>query len=72
MTYFRYRHRPYAPDEEWYTRDLGPVDWARISSDYQSILIMKPFDFGRISVHPTAITSNSAASLLILSQSPAR
>ena len=70
MTYFRYRHRPYAPDEEWYTRHLDAVDWGQVSADYQSLLVMKPFDFARISVHPAEITSNSVASLLSLPQPP--
>jgi hypothetical protein len=71
MTYFRYRHRPYAPDEEWYTRHLDAVEWHQVAADYGFILVMKPFDFKRISVDPVSISSNVAGSLLTLPRPPA-
>lgn len=65
MPYFAYRHRPYAPDEDWY---LGPVaqriDWGAIAASYSYLLVTEPYDPARIALETTTVAQNSAAALL--------
>ena len=43
MIYFRYVHRPYMPDADWYMRGPPLVDWRQIACTYQYILVTRPF-----------------------------
>ena len=65
MKYFRYVHRPEAPDEIWYPshQDLT-VDWPQVSRQYQYLLISKPFDAGRIRIRTRTVAENDTAALL--------
>jgi hypothetical protein len=65
MKYFRYVHRPAAPDELWY-RSGGDrtVDWPQVARQYQYLLIGKPFDADRISIKTHTVAENDAAALL--------
>jgi hypothetical protein len=65
MKYFRYAHRPYAPDELWYQahRDRD-VDWSQVSRQYQYLLITKPFAAARIPIRTRTVAENDAAALL--------
>ncbi len=65
MKYFRYRHRPYAPDEFWYRMRLdNSVDWAQVSRTYPYLLVLKPFEPERIPVRTRTIAENDVAALL--------
>jgi len=65
MKYFRYVHRPYAPDELWYlARWDREVDWAQVSQQYQYLLIVKPFTADRIHLKVHTVAENDAAALL--------
>jgi hypothetical protein len=65
MKYFRYVHRPDSPDEVWYpSHQDRTVDWAQVSRQYQYLLIIKPFDAGRIHIRAHTIAENAAAALL--------
>jgi hypothetical protein len=67
MKYFRYVHRPAAPDELWYHSGFdNTVDWAQVARDYQYLLIMKPFDADRIRIKTRTIAENDAAALLTM------
>jgi hypothetical protein len=69
--YLRYRRRPYAPDEMWYS-NLPPsrVDWETVACEYQYLLVTKPFDPARLAVSTRVTKENSSASLLAI-QKPA-
>jgi hypothetical protein len=65
MKYFRYLHRPYAPDELWYRdRKDSTVDWTEIQREYPYLLVMKPFDAERIRIKTRTLAENDAAALL--------
>jgi hypothetical protein len=65
MKYFRYVHRPVAPDELWYrARWDSTVDWAQVARQYQYLLIIKPFDPDRIRIRTRTVAENDAAALL--------
>jgi hypothetical protein len=65
MKYFRYVHRPYAPEELWYpSLKDGRVDWLQVSRVYQYLLITKPFEPERIRISGRTVAENDAAALL--------
>jgi hypothetical protein len=70
MTYFQYRHLPYAPDDEWYRWMLkgdemgGAVNWNQVSCDYDYLVVTKPFDASLIRVPTVTVASNEVASLM--------
>ena len=65
MKYFRYKSRPYAPDQRWYNVDTPEViDWHAIRCSYEFILIGKPYDPKRIEVPTSAVAENGSAALL--------
>ena len=73
MTYFRYRHRPYAPDGQWYRAAhhavtsadaTGAIDWNQIACDWDYLLVTMPFDPSFIRVPYRSVASNWAATLL--------
>jgi hypothetical protein len=65
MKYFRYVHRPAAPDELWYrARWDSTVDWVQVARQYQYLLIIKPFDPDRIRTRTRTVAENDAAALL--------
>jgi hypothetical protein len=66
MEYFRYRHRPYAPDETWYVESGEGVDWSAIAGSYAFLLVMKPYDPARIPLATTPVFENASAALLSL------
>ena len=67
MKYFRYRNRPYAPEEAWYTsHGSEKVDWQSIAATYPFLLLMKPFDPQRIPLTSHVISENSVATLVAL------
>jgi len=64
MRYFRYNRRPYAPEETWYVEPTrAGVDWHRVACAYGFLLIMKPYDPGRLSIETRPIVENDAAAL---------
>jgi len=64
MTYFRYSRRPYAPEETWYVEPTpAGVDWHRVACAYGFLLVMKPYDPGRLSIATRPIVENDAAAL---------
>jgi hypothetical protein len=67
MVYFRYRQKPYAPDEMWYLEPATQgVNWQAIARSYDFLLVMKPFDPMRIQIPTTPIFENAAAALLAI------
>jgi hypothetical protein len=65
MKYFRYVHRPTAPDELWYhLRRDRTVDWPEVARQYQYLLISKPFEADRIRLKTDTVAENDAAALL--------
>jgi hypothetical protein len=68
MAYFRYLHHPYAPFEEWYTKEPGkwPVDWARIARQYEYLVVIKPFDPARLRLASRTIAENDVAAILAI------
>lgn len=75
MTYFRYKHRPYTPDEYWYKSlqyfksvrrmdEMVPVDWNRIACEYDYLLVTVPFREPYLEVPFTTIAYNETAALL--------
>jgi hypothetical protein len=75
MKYFRYRHRPYAPDEGWYypwMTDTRPVDWNKIACGYDFLLVTVPFDAQRIQVPTTVARANDVVALLAVDRRACR
>ncbi len=73
MTYFRYRHRPYAPHHKWYIAQLRgmetkerTVNWNRVGCEYDFLLVTEPFDIQLIHVPTVKVASNEAAALLAI------
>jgi hypothetical protein len=67
MTYFRYKHRPYAPQETWYVEPgAGEVDWHRVACEYGFLLVMKPYEPARFAIETRPIAENDAAALLAI------
>lgn len=68
MAYFRYLHHPYAPFEEWYTKEPGrwPVDWARVARQYEYLVVIKPFDPARLPLASRTIAENDVAVVLAI------
>jgi hypothetical protein len=65
MKYFRYAHRPYAPNELWYRASQdSKTDWRQVHDSYQYLLIMKPFGPSRIPLKTRTVAENDAAALL--------
>jgi len=65
MKYFRYLHRPDAPDELWYRREWdSTVNWTEIQREYPYLLVMKPFAAERIRIKTRTLAENDAAALL--------
>jgi len=65
LQYFRYKSRPYAPIERWYSViDPGAVDWHTVACSYDSLLVGKPYDSKRIFVRNSTVAENSSAALL--------
>jgi hypothetical protein len=70
MKYFRYIQRPYAPDEAWYHSEIHPeVDWRKAAADYEYLLVMRPFDPGRIGLSAHKVEENGTATLLAIDKS---
>ena len=64
MKYFRYKQRPYAPEETWYVEPTpAGVDWHRVACTYGFLLVMKPYDPVRIPIETRSIVENDAAVL---------
>jgi hypothetical protein len=67
MKYFRYAHRPYAPNELWYRARLdSATDWKQVHESYQYLLIMKPFAPTRIPLKTRTVAENEVVALLAL------
>jgi len=67
MKYFRYRNRPYAPDEAWYTsHSAEQVDWKAIAATYPFLLVIKPYTPERIPVQGRIVSENGVATLIAL------
>ncbi len=73
MWYFRYRARPYAPDERWYAARLrgreepaGTVDWRRVACSYRYLLVTRPFAVQLIGVSTAVVAGNDTATLLAI------
>jgi hypothetical protein len=65
--YLRYRHRPYAPEQMWYSNlPPSPVDWQRVACEYQYLLVIKPFNPSRLGLTTTLRMENDSASLLAI------
>jgi hypothetical protein len=67
VRYFRYRHRPYDPHEQWYiaTHSLK-LKWKNVSRDYDYLLITEPAPPGHLPVPATVVASNGAAEVLAI------
>jgi hypothetical protein len=64
MQYFRYNHRTYAPEETWYVEPTAEgVDWHQVACAYGFLLIMKPYDAGRLPIETRPIAENDAVAL---------
>jgi hypothetical protein len=64
MRYFRYNRRPYAPEETWYVEPTpAGVDWHRVACAYGFLLVMKPYDPGRLAIETRPIVENDAVAL---------
>jgi hypothetical protein len=64
MRYFRYNRRPYAPEETWYVEPTpAGVDWHRVACAYGFLLVMKPYDPGRLAIETRPIVENDTAAL---------
>lgn len=65
--YFRYVHYPYAPPDDWYTKDSSEkVDWRQVACNYQYILVTRPFDLVRFRIATDLVAENSSAALLAI------
>ncbi len=68
LSYFRYRARPYSPQEVWYVMPAhlkaARVDWPRVQRDYRYLMVTVPWDAGKIGVPYTIVAENQAAALL--------
>ena len=67
MKYFRYNHRPYDPPETWYgdiPRD--PVDWVKVTHDYDFIAVTKPYDPSVIKLATHPVAESPSATLLAI------
>lgn len=63
FAYFRYVGSPYMPAIHWYQRNLE-IDWQKIASEYNYIIITKPFDRSRLGLVELVQTySNDAAAI---------
>jgi hypothetical protein len=69
MEYFRYRRRPYAPDENWYIEPAEAVDWRKVADSYAFLLVMKPYEPARIPIATTLVFENAGAALLAVDSS---
>ena len=64
VTFFHYKSILYHPFQFWYARNM-PVDWSKVESTYQYVVITKPFDSRRIQLpHAVNYFENSAAVVL--------
>jgi len=72
QTYFRYDTMPYAPSEEWYysVPPASNVDWERILCSYDYLLVMKPFDLGRVPIPSRLVRENEQAALRAIGRQP--
>jgi hypothetical protein len=70
LAYFRYRERPYAPDEIWYAEPAylkaAYPDWPRVQREYRYLLVTRPWDAQKIPVPYTVVAQNDVAALLEL------
>ena len=67
MKYFRYAHRLYTPDGFWYQSRLDrDVDWKEVLQNYRYLLMMKPFEAGRILIKTHTVAETDAAALLAI------
>jgi hypothetical protein len=67
MKYFRYARRLYTPDGLWYQSRLDrDIDWKEVPQNYRYLLMMKPFEAGRILIKTHTIAENDAAALLAI------
>lgn len=65
LSYFRYTHRPYAPDLLWYSNGTR-VHWERVLREYRYLLVTVPWDARKIPVPYTVVAQNDVAALLEL------
>jgi hypothetical protein len=64
MKYFRYKHLPYNPPEDWYGRLPRPaLDWKRVARDYDYILVTRPYDAGVFGLPIRPLTENATGTL---------
>jgi len=67
VRYFRYLHRPYDPDEQWYKQESAlQIHWSAIACDYDYLIVTKPFSPERLPLRMTMIASNDAAALFTI------
>jgi hypothetical protein len=70
LAYFRYRQRPYAPEEVWYgmpaNLKAARVDWPRVQREYRYLLVTAPWDARKIGAPYTVVAQNHVAALLEL------
>jgi hypothetical protein len=67
MKYFRYRHLPYDPPEDWYGELPRPqLDWRAVARDYDFLLITKPYDPAALGVATRRVAENSTVTLLAI------
>jgi hypothetical protein len=65
MKYFRYIHRPYMVEDEWYVAWPAPlIDWQEVACRYDFLLLTKPFEPRRIGLATTTVAENESAALL--------
>jgi hypothetical protein len=62
--YLRYVSKRYAPLENWYLQQRwSEVDWDRVATEYDYLLVEKPFDAQRIPLRGRLIAENASAAL---------
>lgn len=80
MRYFRYRDRPYEPNELWYSDRRNArssdkpstVDWNRVACEYDYLLMTRPVDMRLIGVPTRPVSANRTASLVAVDKSVCR
>ncbi len=64
VTFFHFKKIPYHPFQFWYQRNM-PVDWRKVETTYDFVLITKPYAAERIDLpHSTPFFENAAAIVL--------
>jgi hypothetical protein len=71
--YLHYVHKPYSSPETWYVnQQWRSVDWRSVASDYDYVLITKPFERGHIPLWTNTVAENAVAALLAIAKEPDR